>query len=191
MFTAWSQTWCSCGYQLQIQVHQNQLCLASGQPTLSYPANHFAEVFSVSEAPKDWSSVRLYLYLLKILVLRTMPVGQINWFVSYACAVFMFFYFVLRCIKYTMPGNITGRTIQSDLSLIYKRLSKQKHIQQKHPSGKPRKPAGKFLQKCLLFIRQIHFSVFPNQIIALKFTVSPWRHGIFFDDFLFPQVKKT
>ena len=40
--------------------------------------------------------VVLYLYLLKILVLRTMPVGQINWFVSYACAVFMFFYFVLE-----------------------------------------------------------------------------------------------
>lgn len=40
--------------------------------------------------------VVLYLYLLKILVLRAMPVGQINWFVSYACAVFMFFYFVLE-----------------------------------------------------------------------------------------------
>ena len=40
--------------------------------------------------------VVLYLYLLKILVLRTMPVGQINWFVSYACAMFMFFYFVLE-----------------------------------------------------------------------------------------------
>lgn len=40
--------------------------------------------------------VVLYLYLIKILVLRTMPVGQINWFVSYACAVFMFFYFVLE-----------------------------------------------------------------------------------------------
>lgn len=32
MFTAWSRTWCRWGYQLQIQVHKNQLCLASGQP---------------------------------------------------------------------------------------------------------------------------------------------------------------
>lgn len=79
MFTAWSRTWCSCGYQLQIQVHQNQLCLASGQPTLSYPANHFAEVFAVSEAPKDWSLVRLYLYLPKTTVQgQTLFLGHLS-----------------------------------------------------------------------------------------------------------------
>ena len=38
----------------------------------------------------------LYVYLIKILVLQDMPSGLINWFVSYACAVFMFFYFVLE-----------------------------------------------------------------------------------------------
>ena len=38
----------------------------------------------------------LYVYLVKILVLQDMPSGLINWFVSYACAVFMFFYFVLE-----------------------------------------------------------------------------------------------
>lgn len=38
----------------------------------------------------------LYVYLVKIVILQDMPSGLINWFVSYACAVFMFFYFVLE-----------------------------------------------------------------------------------------------
>ena len=38
----------------------------------------------------------LYIYLIKALVLRKLPNGQINWFVSFACCFYILFYFTLK-----------------------------------------------------------------------------------------------
>jgi hypothetical protein len=43
----------------------------------------------------------LYVYLFKSLFTKTMPVGEINWYVSFAMMCFTFFYFILREYKNT------------------------------------------------------------------------------------------
>ena len=86
----------------------------------------------------------LYLYLAKSLVTRTLPNGQINWFVSFATALYLLFYFSIKqyenaftkfftkwgavvlypliavqCIAFTIRINAYGYTPVRYTSLVY------------------------------------------------------------------------
>lgn len=72
----------------------------------------------------------LYAYLIKILITRNMPVGQINWFASYASLFFVFFVFNVRQYSDKFTKTFTGLigyfiipVVIMQLAAIYQRVS--------------------------------------------------------------------
>lgn len=72
----------------------------------------------------------LYVYLVKIIITRNMPVGQINWFASFASLLFVFFAFSVRQYKDKLPAVFTKLigffiipVVIMQLVAIYERVS--------------------------------------------------------------------